>query len=667
MRSYLLMALALLLAAIAAWLTWPDPQETQPGVSAPPSVEGGVDPESALAEASEGIALPAAPPSGQEPAEGAQTPGRSAVAEEGIRVRLVDAAGHAVADVQLRLGMRTLSSRTPRRVGTEWTDEDGIARFSRQSPTLTHRDAWLQNPQLIAVARLPALSKPHVEFSLEQTNAEVIELRLPPLAEMEVVAFLPSGNPAPFDCWATVNSAAAGTAEDDRAWSQHQAIPIRMRGNRGRIPCAAGLGLRLSVSAADGRCLPGMVYAEGPDEAGSLRSIDVTLGEMVSKVRLRLLNADGSVAAKRKFSRYRKQRRRPPADGSELGPDPSSSERPRWLDTVTTDADGRLEFNLVCSDYTRRWIRQWVFVVAEERNEPRQELDANGTLQVTLNLPDDLAPAQVFDAGDLRVGALVHPLLVAGEVVDADGQPVSAVLQIYRDAGVVYGGQDRRLFSGRPQHDGSFELRAPYPESGMVRVSAGGFGYLGDVAEVAAGTTGVRLVMVRGIDLAGQVLLDVDAPWLELEITMPPGRAKEVFPGGNFLIDYVRPGAHRVSLHHNGRVLWTSPQFGVEGCGRQSPEEIQRIDLRGTTRLWKVRLLDADGKPLPESTSFRALTDDGVRNRVEIGADGVLQQMTLVSADRLRLPYGEDRVLVLEWPLPYSESSSGPEYRLQTP
>ena len=166
-------------------------------------------------------------------------------------------------------------------------------------------------------------------------------------------------------------------------------------------------------------------------------------------------------------------------------------------------------------------------------------------------------------------------------------------------------------------------------------------------------TPGLELLMVKGITLRGRLILPDPTPWFDTEIRMPGGRAKELFPGGNFSVDYLHPEADSwVSLECNGRELWRSAPILIEGEGDTNfrPTQVQDVDLRGQLRSWSTQIVGEDGKPYGKEFTMQCVTPDGERNRLKVTADGNLIQLLPSSVDTIQLVVSEGVPIDLSWP-----------------
>ena len=625
----------LALFAIAAWFVF------QPQTPTPAEVE--------TSESGEADLGPAVAPSESETA-----PEREEVAtlpEDAIAVRVIDPAGRPVEHVVVAVGMRVPGQNTAIRLGTARSNGDGLAAVVLNHEYRLRRAPFPPNPELMIDAKLASLERVRVRRLLEDAQADETQLQLPEVRTLAIRVALPDGGKVDFPVSVQAEWARGNVPEEDRDWSKRRPESLPVEEDRAYLVC--GLGVHLQLSAWDSQQLYGSGWATeaGPTAADPpVVERELRLGELVPRFRARLLDENGAPYASTKFSHYSIQSRIPTEEYPNVDTKPES----RWQSSFETDAEGRLDFTLVTNEYTQRFDRKWAFVLAtKDRSKSLPGLDEAGAVQVVTALPRELAPGQVHDAGDLTLRLLAHPLIVSGRVVNREGNRAPAVVSVTT---AEANWQERtRLWQGQPERDGSFTVYAAAPPEGEVIVSAGGFGHLGVEETVPVGTQDLELLMVKGNTLRGRPILPDGMPFFEMEIRMPGGRSKEVFPGGTFAVDYLRPAAESwVSLEHNGRELWRSAPIVIEGEGDAQfrPPQVQEVDLRGTMRNWSFRAVDTDGTPFEKYASITVRTREHGSNYVRIQEDGAFNQVLPMDVIEVGLHARGFEPVLLSWPPP---------------
>lgn len=643
--------IVLALFAIAAWFVFLPPSPTP---VEPPTVvlqEGAAPPPAEVEAQSPGGSEPspaASPADSDEPAEREEV---STLPEHAIAVRVLDPAGRPVAHVVVAVGMRLPGQNSAIRLGTGRSDANGLAAVVLDHEYRKRRAPFPPNPELMIDAKLASLERVRAKRLLEDAQASETVLQLPEVRTLALRVALPDGGPVDFPVSAQAEWEDAEVPEDQRDWSRRRPESLPMEGDRAYLVC--GLGVVLQLRAWDDQALyaSGGVTAPGPTALDPpVVERELRLGARVPRFRARLLDENGTPYANTKFSLYTIQSRIP----TEEYPDVDTKPESRWQSVFETNAEGRLDFPLTTNEYTQRYQRQWAFVLASQtRSSSLPGLDEEGAVQVITPLPHTLALGEVHDAGDLLLSKLAHPLIVSGRVVNREGNRAPAVVSV--TTAEENWQQRTRLWQGQPERDGSFAVYAPAPPEGEVIISAGGFGHLGVEERVPVGTQELELLMVKGNTLRGRLILPDGLPIFEMEIRMPGGRSKEIFPGGSFSVDYLRPAAESwVSLEHNGRELWRSAPIVIEGEGDPQfrPAQVQEVDLRGTMRNWKFRAVDADGTPFEKYTSITVRTREHGSNYVRIQEDGAFNQVLPMDVIEVGLHARDYEPLLLSWPPP---------------
>lgn len=573
------------------------------------------------------------------------------VPEGGIVVRVVDPTGQPVQHVVVAVGMQVPGQRSAFRFGTGRSDADGLAVIELDHAQRQRRAPFPPNPEIMIDARFASTERVRAKLLLEEAQAEVTELRLPEVRTVRFGVETARGEPVDFPFEVTAQWAPADADSDSLEWSPRRPESLPLDGDEAVLVC--GLGMRLQMRCWDSTSTH---VAGGEEIAGpSLRDPSVTshtlrFGPLYARFRARLLDLEGKPYAGARIGVYETLIRRPTVEY----PEPDRTPETRYTNTIGPDEDGRIDLVLPITDYTQRFDRSWAFVLrstARDRSLPG--LDEEGARQVKVPIPLQVGPGEAYDVGDLTLQALEFPILVAGRVVNLEGNGIPTMVSLWT---VTENWQDRaRIWNGRPERDGSFEVRAPVPENGLVQVTAGGFGYLGADAEVPAGTTDLEFVLTKGNTLRGRLILPDNVPFWELEIRMPGGRAKEVFPGGVFAVDYLAPSEDSwVSLEHHGREVWRSEPIVIEGEGNLQlrPAAVQDVDVRSKMRLWATQCILADGTPINEELDVRIRTEAHGHNWAETQPDGRLYQLLPTDVDEVILVPRGCEAIQLSWPPP---------------
>lgn len=655
-KGHALVGLIIVLAlfGVAAWWVFQPHSPVPSEAVESETIEAEIQPQSpphatALADESDPENAELVAPDEQEP--DADREEITSLPKDAIAVRVVDPAGQPVEHVVVAVGMRIPGQNAAIRLGTGRSDQDGLAAVVLNHEYRLRRAPFPPNPELMIDAKFASLERVRVTRLLEDAQAEETRLELPAVRTLAIRIALPDGGKVDFPVSVQAEWARGDVPEEERDWSKRRPESLPVVEDRAFLVC--GVGVHLQLRCWDERQL----HAAGwSSEAGPSRldppvvERELRLGELVPRFRARLIDEAGAPMADTHFSHYQILARIP----TEEYPDVDTTPESRWLSTFDTDSEGRVDFPLTVNEYTRRFERDWAFVLASDaRSASLPGLDEQGAVQTRTSIPRELAPGQVHDVGDLIVRALDHPLVVSGRVVNREGNRAPAVVSV--TTAEANWQKRTRLWQGQPDRDGSFVVHAAVPAGETVIVTAGGFGHLGVEETVPIGTTGLELLMVKGNTLRGRLILPDDMPLFEMEIRMPGGRSKEVFPGGTFAVDYLRPSAEAwVSLEHNGRELWRSSPIVIDGEGNDQfrPPQVQDVDLRGTMRNWKSRIVDQNKKPLEKYASITCGTREHGSNYVRIQEDGAFSQVLPIDVSEVILSCRGYEPLSLSWPPP---------------
>jgi hypothetical protein len=652
-RNRFLLLGALALGIVLTWLWIPqDRRPVEPPAadslatgSAPPSLNSTAQADlgDAAPEIIEESPAAAAPPlTGRELAPSLKNPP--------LRFRIIDQAGTPVGGIEIAVGVKIPFEKRGLRLGTAYSRaSDGLAEVTIDRAAFERTVGHQADPTVMADAQFPALKKVRVSFAWSERFNGPIEIRLPEFQWVDFEVHLPNGELADIATPVSIFWAAAG-AEDSGKWSNKRSIYPVMNGPRGRFPCAFGLDLNLWTHCVDEIRANFNLQVTGPTAQAQLPTLILTLGARLPRFRARLFLPDGSLAANQKLAWYLKQKRRP-IEGEKLGYDASGSERPRWKDILTTDAEGVLEMSLRTNPYTQVFDRNWTFILQHsDRDRKQSNLDENGAIQVSVDLPFTLQPGEIWDPGDLHLRELVHPLLASGTVSKRAGGSAPATLVIYEISNdPKLTSQAKMLWRGLAE-GGRFEAHGPAPAGSRIRITAGGYGYLGEEVRTTVGAQNIEFLMVKGANVRGHVLLDEDLAWHLIDVRMQPGRHKSLGPGNTLWVDYVRPGSYWMELKHGRFLLWRAENILIEESGDVYPVQLQGVDLRGQINQWKLHLVDENGENFPAQTTVDFLSETGIRNSSEVDLSGKATQLTSNEIQRLKAGIRGYQPIDLSWP-----------------
>jgi hypothetical protein len=640
--------LVLALFGIAAWFVLQPEAEPELRLADAPLIE----PAAALAQTIEPIAAqdePSASLAEQvETATGLREEVR-VVPEGSILVRVLGPEEQALEHVVVAVGMQRPGERTAMRLGSGRTDSEGYAIVKLDHAYRLRVAAFPPNPELMIDARFASNERVRVLRLLNEAEAGETMLRLPETRLVEILTTLPDGGRVDFPVSVSAAWAPADTPGDSELWRTRRAEPLPVVGNRAYLVAGFDVDIELNCWDSTQRYASASMTVPGPRAGDPARvQREIALGELVPRLRARLLNESGEPMTGARISLYQSLVLRPSA----ATPDPDTKPETKWVKNLDVGADGWVEMEFYVNEYTKRFDRRWSFVLAASAlSSSLPGVDEQGAVQASFDVPREIAPGAVHEAGELIMRLLSHPLIVSGRCLTPSGSRGAAVISVTTNE--IDWQKRTRLWQGQPDRDGSFEVRAELPATGEVIVSAGGFGHLGVEQTVPVGTPGLELLMVKGITLRGRLILPDATPWLDTEIRMPGGRAKELVPGGNFSVDYLRPAADSwVSLECNGRELWRSAPILIEGEGDSNfrPAQVQDIDLRGQLRSWSTQIVGEDGKPYGKEFRVQCLTPDGESNGLDVSEDGFLIQLLPNGVDTLQLLVSQGIPIDLSWP-----------------
>jgi hypothetical protein len=650
---FLLTLITVVIAGILALVWQPDDRAIDPV----PQTEAGAEIEDLPIQPA--LSEPASPPIDHSEAEPiapqAEEKRQEAapVAQDGVvLVQVLDQAGTPVAGIEVAIGMRIPFEGRAIRLGSAVSaGKNGLAKIELAMEYMRKNAGIFQNPELMADAKFPTSASARIKFLLEDGMAKPQKLVVPDFQWLQAHISFDGGKVPDFPTYLQVYWGPLTNPDNSTPWSNRRSIWIDVVNGAAQFACGADLQLWLTAKAKDAHCRPGELRTVGPASGEAAPApFEIALGENYPRFHCQFVLADGTPAVSARLAQYHLNQRLPNAKEIEQGKTPDSV-RPRWQRIATTDADGWLKMPLESGISDDQYHRSLAFVL--QGSDPRgrgTDIDSDGAHQVKFDLPNHLAPGEIFNPGPLTLSVERLPMLAAGQILSDSGEPISLTVSAYGKK--ENGSFGNRLAQIRSGQDGKFEILGPAPADGQIRVSTGGFGWLGDAQIVAAGTQNLLFTLTKGINLKGQFLSDAPLPWLDMEVRIPNyHRSKEVF--GSFKFDYLRPANdYIITLEHNDVELYRSPEFIVNGSGDVAPALINPIDLRGKLRVWSVTPLQSDGKPFPAKTYFMAKSEDDPLCRVRTNMHGLLTQVTSSDVDQISIiPREGYQEGILTWPL----------------
>ena len=500
-----------------------------------------------------------------------------------LRVRVVDAAGAALAGAVVEIVRRTPWGTWPARQATTQGPES-LASFPHVQFTLepTGKFTWGVRPRALFEESLA------VELHRERLPTDVVQLHVPSTGSVDLRVFDEHGEL--FDGEATValrivreGEARAHSPFDHRERPQleHEVVAGTARFERVEL----GRELEADVRRGESR-ISTRAYANGPTRTGETRSIDVRLGADHPVVRLHAVDSSGR-----------------PFGGESLDTvvETDSEHMANRIETsVATDDEGVFYVDLA-HDWTEG-RRRTLTVVRESADG--EELSGSVDLARELD-------AGVHDLGAVRLEP--PPVLVSGRVV-ADGTESGAnvrlVLQSYQEGRAAW--STVRDFKERTDAHGEFEIRRRH-RGARLRIAAKRAGSVGAAREFAPGEAGLVLELTPEGAIEGVVLLDDEVPGSLVELSVEGDvehlnyveRTTQIGEDGAFRIGRLRAGEHSISVrirrHHDAIGVFEG--IPVTAARTTRDARLNPLDLRGRFRVHEVRL-SADEHRLSGQVSF---------------------------------------------------------------
>ncbi|MFT5290409.1 MAG: hypothetical protein ACI8QS_003228 [Planctomycetota bacterium] len=341
----------------------------------------------------------------------------------------------------------------------------------------------------------------------------------------------------------------------------------------------------------------------GPRKQGERVSVVLRFEEEHPVLSGRLLMPDGTPCADFTF-------------GLEIeytGPPKRPRDAFRWRGSFhETDASGDFSIAWSMANWTREGasgVRRLRFT---ENASSSEELGRAPTFTTVL--------APLFVEGQTRYelgefGLEPSPLAVAGQIVDAEGEPARHVYVSLQYAVEEGGTLKWYNYNSRPRtrDDGRFEIYSHLPFQRLRVSGRKNRGGATEALDIQMGADDVRLVFLEDDDestkgtVLGTVLADAEIPFSGLEVRMRSvGEERNWRTGsstvfsGAFHISRVLPGTYLLELVADGHGF-SGPDFVLfeeQGVFVRSGEEtvVSPIDLRGKLRLFELKILDAEGE-----------------------------------------------------------------------
>jgi hypothetical protein len=483
-----------------------------------------------------------------------------------LRVRVLDEFGAPVAAADVR--MKIEDGESGQHNFSAVSGQDGLATFSRLD------ELHLMEGMEARVA-LAGLFEPPVEksFSIEPWPAEPLELVMPTAGSIVVAVLDEEGEPL-----------AAGKRDVElrlerellpgaRIWRERAAAGAPIESGLARFS-AVGLGLRLSAHYDDRPDhAPAELAFEGPLRAGEEVRVELRLGEAAALLTLRLIAPDGRPLA---TAEVEAGFRRLIGGGSFSG-----------SDSFRTDAEARLIVPL--REGWQEGQQRFLTILHRPADGPECKAEIELSREI---LGDE-------DLGDVVLRA--RPVLVSGRAVDVEGNGVSGARITIEHH---YSEQDwGHVTWGEVEADGSFAFYDNPPDS-PLRLSVDTDEYQPlDPLPFVAGTSGLEIVLRRGVRLAGTVLAPEGMSPLAFEVTAVGANPRDqrgngVDASGAFELTGLAPGTYDVefALRPTSERLLVVPAVLARENGEPDPR-LAEVDLRALARRVRLGVHTADGAP----------------------------------------------------------------------
>lgn len=527
-----------------------------------------------------------------------------------VTVLVVDAGGAPCGGVPVELTMTVPGFGDGVTIGRSESGEDGRARIElvELDERRKQLDAMELTPRFRLEADIPSSTPVTQALPGWPEPGDEHVLRLPPLGSVVVEVVDSSGELYVGEGTAGLwwISAAELRADPDASYERYGRFMPDLEGGRARFD-SVGTGLLLRViAAADGHELSVDSELAGPTAAGETRVLQVSLGPPSPRLRLRVLQPDGTPLASRSLESYTWIERG-------LAPGPYGNRPNPSHSRLETDGSGHIEIDGYGAgqvDFDRR-LQVWI----GDRYDPLERHHAS------VYLPRELRSGEVHELGEIT---LQPPhLLLEGRVLDAEGAPVrEGTLRFTEGYETAKGLAWQNLGDGRVRldPDGSFSLvsiRRPFALG--VHLHVADRGSL-DVEELPIGQRGVELRLVRPAPeadepegtLAIAALLDAELPgsFFELLLVDETTRARGLREPAWLLglegevreLPGVKPGHWTAIVRTRGLEAEVLRIEDIVVAANETCREprLTPFDLRGLGQRLRLTLTWADGTPVQE-------------------------------------------------------------------
>lgn len=303
--------------------------------------------------------------------------------------------------------------------------------------------------------------------------------------------------------------------------------------------------------------------------------------------------------------------------------------------SLTTDENGVLRVDL-----PDNWVAGTAAFQADVRT-----VDPGGEQSELLSATFLVEPPLVDGINDVGLVILrPPPLLVAGVVVDQLGVPIADALVSLHVLTVDDDGRERwnRVadLDTRSDENGAFHVTAWSPD-GALGVRASSRDHVrAEIVPCAAGAANLRLELIGAGAIAGTLEAPTSVDVRRFTLLAVPGaprvddlrtlwraangRARPRRGSGDFRIDRLEPGSYTVCVLFEDLpgVLVALGGIRVATGEVARPAGLDPVDLRSVLRVFDLRLLFADGRPVPWARlRWRAAGDESWAS-ADIGRGG---------------------------------------------
>lgn len=512
-----------------------------------------------------------------------------------LEIDVVDRAGTPAAGVAV-----ALMSRDALAWSSDWrarTDEHGRLAIHAIEDLVEFPDS-----QLAVGTSLVRCAPEQLTFALAKMPTSPQRLVVEPTGSIELAIVSADGRPIAFDAEFSLR------IDDDRCTG----LPPVMETSGWHDASVGtgtarfdgiGLGLPFEASGFVVGAAKEWKHFDGPKMAGEIVSVALPIGQIKTRVRGRLAEADGRPVAERSME-ARVLTSRPPPKLSE----------PRWFE-ATTREDGTFEASGIaesegCVTLTARLI--------VDRDDGTKSM-------VDLTIPEptlDSSPLRrpCVELGEVVLPAVpLLPLIASGRVDDEHGAPVSGASIEIR----VAGSELWSHLEATTRADGTFTLRSEFPIDRFDIRARRWRGASEPTLDVSSGTQGLTLRLIE----SGSVFVRVLTPegFDDVDFAMRRAgddgfrlRSYENGDDGTHRM-YVPPGTYELDVDLEGRIVAQRTAIDVRP-GQET--DLGVIDLRETFHAFRVTVVDESGMPLGQA-DVAAFEDGQLVAQTETDEEGV--------------------------------------------